>query len=127
MSVATLLFPPQSTTRRPFRRSLVLAARAAFQSLQGRVLSLLARVDQASWWPLKYSTFNVQLIGIRARSWPSLSGKWQPGTGVSIAATVHFGSPNLVRPISEKSKEGYPQVGVEPTGKVSGIRDSTGT
>ena len=32
MSVATLPFPPQSTTRRPFRRSLVLAARAAFQS-----------------------------------------------------------------------------------------------
>ena len=31
MSVATLPFPPQSTTRRPFRLSLVLAARAAFQ------------------------------------------------------------------------------------------------
>ena len=30
MSVATLPFPPQSTTHRPFRRSLVLAARAAF-------------------------------------------------------------------------------------------------
>ena len=31
MSVATLPFPPQSTTRRPFRLSLVLAAGAAFQ------------------------------------------------------------------------------------------------
>ena len=31
MSVAILPFPPQSTTRRPFRLSLVLAARAAFQ------------------------------------------------------------------------------------------------
>ena len=31
MSVATLPFPPQSTTRRPFRLSLVLAARATFQ------------------------------------------------------------------------------------------------
>ena len=30
MSVAILPFPPQSTTRRPFRLSLVLAARAAF-------------------------------------------------------------------------------------------------
>ena len=103
-------------------------------SLQGCVLSLLARVDQArvgghraDRWPLKYPTFNIQLIGIRARSWPSLSGKWQPGTGVSILAT-HFGSPNfLVRPISKRSKEGYPQAGVEHTEKVSGIRDSTGT
>ena len=103
-------------------------------SLQGCVLSLLARVDQASWWPPRrslatqiYPTFNVQLIGIRARSWSSLSGKWQPCTGVSIVAT-HFGSPNLlVRPISKRSKEGYPQAGVEHTEKVSGIRDSTGT
>ena len=30
MSVATLPFPPQSTTRRPFRRSLLLAVRTAF-------------------------------------------------------------------------------------------------
>ena len=36
MSVATLPFPPQYTTRRPFRLSLVLAARAAFHDHSDR-------------------------------------------------------------------------------------------
>ena len=48
MSVATLPFPPQSTTRRPFRLSLVLAARAAFQMGRDRSVIVISTITTRS-------------------------------------------------------------------------------
>ena len=74
MSRATLPFPPQSTTRRPFRLSPVLAARAAFHIvilLSPPTILPLLQIPHASHdpgWLTLYTTPIVNLVYSLRRS-----------------------------------------------------------
>ena len=137
MSLATLPFPPQSTTRRPFRLSLVLAARAAFQKAHFSTdLELLSNRCTPSWTPytrrariwakrLVESSFENQSTDTKHPETPIFVGEresWgerfdtfrhHPGTGAStpqqrLSVKAVRGQPLRPRSIKSQIRSSFP-------------------